>query len=116
MKKTEITNESNRLGEIVLPLLAWYDKHARVLPWRENTEPYRVWVSEIMLQQTQVDTVIPYYNRFIQQLPDIRSLAEAKEEQLMKLWEGLGYYSRAGCVMGLKSLPRSITFLQNASE
>lgn len=96
MKRTaELKNETKRLGDIVPPLLAWYDKNARALPWRENTEPYYIWVSEIMLQQTQVETVIPYYNRFIQQLPDIRSLAEAKEEQLMKLWEGLGYYSRA---------------------
>lgn len=82
------------LGEIVSPLLVWYDENKRVLPWRENTDPYRVWVSEIMLQQTRVDTVIPYYNRFLGRLPDIRSLAEVPEEELLKLWEGLGYYSR----------------------
>jgi A/G-specific adenine glycosylase len=82
------------LVEIVPPLLAWYEKSARVLPWRENPEPYRVWVSEIMLQQTRVEAVKPYYDRFLQALPDIPALARADEEQLMKLWEGLGYYSR----------------------
>ncbi len=82
------------LGEIVAPLLAWYRKNARVLPWRENTDPYRVWVSEIMLQQTRVDTVIPYYNRFLQALPDLAALAAADPDRLLKLWEGLGYYSR----------------------
>lgn len=94
-KKVFESNSQNGLSEIVAPLLTWYDKNARVLPWRENTEPYRVWVSEIMLQQTQVDTVIPYYNRFMREIPDIKSLAELHEEKLMKLWEGLGYYSRA---------------------
>lgn len=84
-----------RLAEIVEPLLAWYRQNARVLPWRENTDPYRVWVSEIMLQQTRVDTVIPYYERFMARLPTVRALAEAREEELLKLWEGLGYYSRA---------------------
>lgn len=88
-------NEICRLDAIAAPLLAWYDENARALPWRENTDPYRVWVSEIMLQQTQVLTVIPYFNRFMRRLPDIRSLAEAEEEPLMKLWEGLGYYGRA---------------------
>jgi len=95
VKSMSLTNETNRLGDIVSPLLAWYDKNARALPWRLNTDPYRVWVSEIMLQQTQVEAVIPYYHRFIQRLPDIRSLAEADEKTLLKLWEGLGYYSRA---------------------
>lgn len=86
--------ETGELGKIVSPLLLWYDENARALPWRENTEPYRVWVSEIMLQQTRVETVIPYYERFLARLPDIQSLAEADEEVLHKLWEGLGYYSR----------------------
>ncbi|WP_146923640.1 A/G-specific adenine glycosylase [Alkalibacterium kapii] len=75
-------------------LLNWYDESKRDLPWRETTNPYYIWVSEIMLQQTQVDTVIPYYNRFIKTLPKISDLAEAPEETLLKLWEGLGYYSR----------------------
>lgn len=87
-------NKMKNLQNIVEPLLAWYDQNARILPWRENTEPYRVWVSEIMLQQTRVEAVIPYFERFLQALPTIHSLAEAPEEQLLKLWEGLGYYTR----------------------
>lgn len=83
------------LQKIVLPLLDWYEKNARILPWRQNTDPYRVWVSEIMLQQTRVEAVIPYYNRFMEQLPTVEALADCSEETLMKLWEGLGYYSRA---------------------
>ena len=82
------------LQKIPEPLLRWYDAGARVLPWRENPEPYRVWVSEIMLQQTRVEAVKPYYERFLTALPTVRDLAEAPEEQLLKLWEGLGYYSR----------------------
>lgn len=88
------SGQENELGGIVAPLLDWYSENARVLPWRENTAPYRVWVSEIMLQQTRVDTVIPYYNRFMSALPDIKALAECDEQALLKLWEGLGYYSR----------------------
>jgi len=91
----DITGITVKLGDILPPLLKWYDSNARALPWRENTDPYRVWVSEIMLQQTQVDTVIPYYERFLRRFPDIKSLAEAEEEQLLKKWEGLGYYTRA---------------------
>lgn len=75
-------------------LLRWYDRSARVLPWRENPTPYRVWVSEIMLQQTRVEAVKPYYERFLSELPTIEALANAPEEQLLKLWEGLGYYNR----------------------
>lgn len=82
------------LSDIVIPLLDWYASHARVLPWRENTEPYHVWLSEIMLQQTRVEAVKPYYERFLAAVPDIRALAGAEEEKLLKLWEGLGYYSR----------------------
>ncbi len=80
---------------IVDPLLEWYRNNARVLPWRENSAPYRVWISEIMLQQTRVEAVKPYFERFIAALPDLESLAAAPEPVLMKLWEGLGYYSRA---------------------
>ncbi len=76
-------------------LLTWYDQHKRDLPWRQDHDPYHVWVSEIMLQQTQVQTVIPYYLRFMKQFPTVQSLAEADETDLMKAWEGLGYYSRA---------------------
>ena len=75
-------------------LLPWYTANRRDLPWRKSREPYAVWVSEIMLQQTRVEAVIPYYRRFMQALPDVRALADAPEEQLLKLWEGLGYYSR----------------------
>ncbi|MCZ0718120.1 A/G-specific adenine glycosylase [Aerococcus kribbianus] len=75
-------------------LLTWYDQNKRQLPWRMDPTPYHVWVSEIMLQQTQVDTVIPYYQHFLQRFPTIESLAEAQEADLMKAWEGLGYYSR----------------------
>ena len=76
------------------PLLAWYEEHARVLPWREQPSPYRVWVSEIMLQQTRVEAVKPYFERFVTTLPDIKALAECEEEVLVKLWEGLEYYNR----------------------
>ncbi|MBQ8878902.1 MAG: DNA/RNA nuclease SfsA [Lachnospiraceae bacterium] len=82
------------LDEIEEPLLAWYDKGHRILPWREDPTPYHVWVSEIMLQQTRVEAVKPYYDRFMAMLPDIPSLAHAEEEVLLKLWEGLGYYNR----------------------
>ena len=75
-------------------LLMWYHHEKRELPWRQSTDPYRVWVSEIMLQQTQVVTVIPYFNRFMEWFPTIQNLAEAPEDKLLKAWEGLGYYSR----------------------
>ena len=76
-------------------LLTWYDESGRThLPWRIDKEPYHIWVSEIMLQQTQVETVIPYYERFLAELPRVQDLAEADEEVLLKLWSGLGYYSR----------------------
>ncbi len=76
-------------------LLQWFDGNHRILPWRSEPAPYRVWISEIMLQQTRVEAVKPYFERFISVLPDISSLAECPEEQLLKLWEGLGYYNRA---------------------
>ncbi|WP_423419171.1 A/G-specific adenine glycosylase [Fictibacillus nanhaiensis] len=75
-------------------LLTWYNENKRTLPWRENQDPYRVWVSEIMLQQTRVDTVIPYFERFTQLFPTLQDLAYADEEKVLKAWEGLGYYSR----------------------
>lgn len=80
---------------IVSPLLKWYDENKRILPWRESRDSYRVWISEIMLQQTRVEAVKPYYDRFMKVLPDVESLASVSEDQLMKLWEGLGYYNRA---------------------
>ena len=76
-------------------LLNWYDANKRDLPWRRDRDPYRIWVSEVMLQQTRVDTVIPYYERFMERFPTVRHLAEAPEEEVLKCWEGLGYYSRA---------------------
>ncbi|MGX7203391.1 A/G-specific adenine glycosylase [Enterococcus plantarum] len=75
--------------------IAWYEKEKRNLPWRVNLDPYRIWISEIMLQQTRVDTVIEYYYRFMEWFPTIKDLAEAPDDRLLKAWEGLGYYSRA---------------------
>jgi A/G-specific adenine glycosylase len=76
-------------------LLSWYEKNARDLPWRRTRDPYAIWVSEIMLQQTRVETVIPYYQRWLEQFPTVGHLAEAEEDQVLTLWEGLGYYRRA---------------------
>ncbi|WP_102347640.1 A/G-specific adenine glycosylase [Bacillus sp. Marseille-P3661] len=76
-------------------LISWFKKEQRKLPWRKDQDPYKVWVSEIMLQQTRVDTVIPYFNNFIKQFPTVHALAKAEEEKVLKAWEGLGYYSRA---------------------
>lgn len=75
-------------------LVTWFNREKRDLPWRHNKNPYRVWVSEVMLQQTRVDTVIPYFNRFMERFPTMESLAEAEPEDVVKYWEGLGYYSR----------------------
>lgn len=83
------------LSEIVTPLINWYQKEKRDLPWRQTTDPYKIWISEIMLQQTRVETVKDYYNRFIKELPTLESLANVEEDKLLKLWEGLGYYTRA---------------------
>lgn len=85
----------NELEKLVEPLLEWYDRNARVLPWREDSKPYRVWISEIMLQQTRVEAVKPYFERFMQRLPEVEELAKVRDEELLKLWEGLGYYNRA---------------------
>lgn len=76
-------------------LLDWYHVVKRDLPWRRRQDPYGIWISEVMLQQTQVDTVIDYYNRFMEAFPSVTALADANEEKVLKLWEGLGYYSRA---------------------
>ncbi len=91
----EIPVVVDSLDLIAKPLLTWYDSGRRILPWREDPTPYHVWLSEIMLQQTRVEAVKPYYDRFICRLPDIESLASVEEEELLKLWEGLGYYNRA---------------------
>lgn len=79
----------------VNPLIAWHKEHRIAMPWRENQDAYRVWISEIMLQQTRIEAVIPYYERFMRELPDVAALAQVEEDRLLKLWEGLGYYSRA---------------------
>lgn len=76
-------------------LLEWYSIQGRDLPWRRSRDPYAIWVSEIMLQQTQVKTVIPYYDRWLAQFPTLQTLASADQQQVLKLWQGLGYYARA---------------------
>ena len=86
--------EEDKIFSFRQKLLAWYDENKRDLPWRRSKNPYHIWVSEIMLQQTRVDTVIPYYERFLEWFPTVESLANAPEERLLKAWEGLGYYSR----------------------
>lgn len=83
------------LSSVLAPLLAWYRENARPLPWRESPDAYRVWLSEVMLQQTRIEAVRPYYARFLAEAPDIPALAALPDDRLMKLWEGLGYYSRA---------------------
>lgn len=90
----QIKEGGDILREIGKPLVDWYREHKRALPWREDVTPYRVWVSEIMLQQTRVEAVKPYYERFLGELPGVRELADAPEDKLLKLWEGLGYYNR----------------------
>lgn len=87
--------ESAWIEELRREILAWYDARARELPWRGSRDPYRIWVSEIMLQQTRAETVIPYYQRFMRDYPDVCALADAELADVLKHWEGLGYYSRA---------------------
>lgn len=87
--------EKKRLEDMLRALAAWYPSHARRLPWREDREPYHVWLSEIMLQQTRVEAVKEYYRRFLTALPTIEALADVDEDYLLKLWQGLGYYNRA---------------------
>ncbi len=105
LEDNEELDEKERLKAAVPALLSWFDRHARVLPWREEPTPYRVWVSEIMLQQTRVEAVKPYFERFLQALPEIATLAVAEEDRLLKLWEGLGYYNR---VRNLKKAAQEI--------
>ena len=87
--------EAERLSELAARLVPWYEAAARELPWRREASAYRVWISEIMLQQTRIETVMGYFDRFMRTFPDVPSLAAAPEEQVLKCWEGLGYYSRA---------------------
>ena len=84
--------------ELARLLLNWYRQNARSLPWRGHSDPYAIWVSEIMLQQTRVDTVLPYYLRWMRDFPDISTLANASEHAVLLAWEGLGYYNRARCM------------------
>ena len=95
----EMENKSSNLEKIDIPsfqhdLISWFKREQRELPWRKDQNPYKVWVSEIMLQQTRVDTVIPYFNRFLEWFPTLDDLAAAEEDKVLKAWEGLGYYSR----------------------
>lgn len=89
MAEITITQET-----LTKPLVAWYKENERAFPWRSDPSPYRVWVSEIMLQQTRIEAALPYFERFMQALPTVKDLAQADEDVLLKLWEGLGYYSR----------------------
>ncbi len=91
----DVTKETERLRAVTAPLCEWFEAGKRLLPWRVEPTPYRVWVSEIMLQQTRIEAVLPYFERFMNELPDVRALASVDPDRLMKLWEGLGYYSRA---------------------
>lgn len=94
------------LSNIIEPLLAWYEREKRDLPWRRSKDPYQIWISEIMLQQTRVEAVKGYFARFLSALPDIYALAQVPEQQLLKLWEGLGYYNRA---RNLQKAARQVT-------
>ena len=88
-------------------LVQWFGENQRILPWRSSYDPYQVWISEVMLQQTQVETVVPYFERWMAELPDIASLATADEHSVLSLWAGLGYYSRA---RNLMEAARTIVF------
>jgi len=88
-------SSQREIEELQRCLIRWFGEHARDLPWRRSRDAYRVWVSEVMLQQTQVATGIPYFERFLAAFPTVRELAAAPEEQVLRLWEGLGYYRRA---------------------
>ncbi|MCS7300931.1 MAG: A/G-specific adenine glycosylase, partial [Fimbriimonadales bacterium] len=92
---TEIALDAEWVSELRRALLRWFEAHKRPTPWRDNPDPYRVWVSEVMLQQTQTATVIPYFERFIARFPDVQALADAPLEEVLRYWEGLGYYARA---------------------
>ena len=86
------------------PLVSWFEENQRALPWRATYDPYHVWVSEVMLQQTQVETALPYYERFMREFPCVEDLAAADEEKILTLWAGLGYYQRARNLMAAARL------------
>ncbi len=96
------------MQKTIQPLLEWFEQNKRQLPWRQDKDPYHVWVSEIMLQQTRIEAVMGYYARFIGELPNVQALSEVDDDRLLKLWEGLGYYSRA------RNLKRAALMIQNA--
>ncbi|MGH7483262.1 MAG: A/G-specific adenine glycosylase, partial [Longimicrobiales bacterium] len=96
----------NPATSIRRPLLAWFDASRRVLPWRRDADPYRVWVSEVMLQQTRADVVIPYYERWLARFGDVRALAAADQADVLRHWEGLGYYARARNLHGAARIVR----------
>lgn len=93
-------------------ILTWYSHHRRNLPWRNTTDPYRIWISEIILQQTRVSQGYDYFLRFMERFPDVQTLAEAPEDEVMRLWQGLGYYSRA---RNLHTAAKSICEKQSAT-
>jgi A/G-specific adenine glycosylase len=90
-----VSRRARAQSDVSRRLLAWFDQHRRDLPWRRTREPYAIWVSEVMLQQTQVSTVLPYYQRWMERFPSLRALAEANEDEVLHAWQGLGYYARA---------------------
>ncbi len=96
------------MQKTIQPLLEWFEQNKRQLPWRQDKDPYHVWVSEIMLQQTRIEAVMGYYARFIGELPNVQALSEVDDDRLLKLWEGLGYYSRA------RNLKKAALMIQNA--
>ncbi len=96
------------MQKTIQPLLEWFEQNKRQLPWRQDKDPYHVWVSEIMLQQTRIEAVMSYYARFIGELPNVQALSKVDDDRLLKLWEGLGYYSRA------RNLKRAALMIQNA--
>ena len=102
----EVTEKQRLYAQLPARICAWYKENKRILPWREDRNPYKVWISEIMLQQTRVEAVKPYFARFLRELPDIEALADCPEEKLLKLWEGLGYYSR---VRNMQKAARQLT-------
>ncbi|MFA7390115.1 MAG: A/G-specific adenine glycosylase, partial [Proteiniphilum sp.] len=93
MEKKELSEKESSI--LTRRLMKWYSEHKRELPWRETDDPYRIWISEVILQQTRIVQGMGYYQRFTERFPDVRSLAAASEEEVLKVWQGLGYYSRA---------------------
>ena len=93
--KEAIVKDIDRMKKMTKPIIQWYQENKRELPWRKEKDPYHIWISEIMLQQTRIEAVKQYYKRFLEELPTIEHLAQIEEERLLKLWEGLGYYNRA---------------------